>query len=193
MQLQSFLSFSWLLAILLKIIFKQKLQAMPMILLLLENWTMWKKGAIIKLAGLKFGYCPNATKTWLIMKDSLTEKTDEVFKDTGIKWHCKACIIYVLLLVTKHSNNSICRKRLTIGSNRFRLLGKIAYIEPQAAYCGFVTGFKHQMSYSMWTIPGINDQLRRRDNGIWNKFIWASTEGLNCSVEMRKLLLLPPR
>ena len=49
------------------------------------------------------------------------------------------------------------------------LLSHIANVEPQAAYCCFTTGFKHNVTYLMRTTPNINEELRRLDDAINDK------------------------
>ena len=46
----------------------------------LKNW--WKKLCIL---GPKFGYYPEASKSWLIVKEKAKQRAFTVFKDTAIK------------------------------------------------------------------------------------------------------------
>ena len=72
------------------------------------------------------------------------------------------------------------------------MLCKIAWCEPQAAYSGFIKGFKHKPIYFMRTIPNIKTQLKQLDDGIRPEFIPATTDGTNCSNTEIRLMSLPP-
>ena len=74
-----------------------------------------------------------------------------------------------------------------------RVLCKIAWCEPQAAYSGFIKGFKHKPIYFMRTIPNIKTQLKQLDDVIRTEFIPVITGGINCSDTERRLMFLPPR
>ena len=73
------------------------------------------------------------------------------------------------------------------------MLCKIAWCEPQAAYSGFIKGFKHKPIYFMRTIPNIKTQLKQLDDVIRTEFIPTMTGGINCSDTERRLMFLPPR
>ena len=73
------------------------------------------------------------------------------------------------------------------------MLCKIARCEPQAAYSGFIRGFKHQPIYFMRTIPNIKTQLKQLDDVIRTELIPAVTGGINWSDTERRLMSLPPR
>ena len=74
-----------------------------------------------------------------------------------------------------------------------RILSKIAWYEPQAAYSCFIIGFKHKPTYFMRTIPNIGKELKQLDDVVRTEFIPAITGGINCSDLERKLLSFPPK
>ena len=71
---------------------------------------------------------------------------------------------------------------------KIELLSSIARIEPQAAYSAFVSGFQHQLTYHIRTIPDLEEQLKPLDDIIDTKFIPAITDGHICSPIERELL-----
>ena len=73
------------------------------------------------------------------------------------------------------------------------MLRKIAWCEPQAAYSGFIKGFKHKPIYFMRTKPNIKTQLGQLNDVIRTEFIPAITGGINCSDTERRLMSLPSR
>lgn len=74
-----------------------------------------------------------------------------------------------------------------------KVLTQIFLTAPQSAYCAFVTGFKHKLTYVMRTIPDIGYLLRTIDECIDTEFIPAITGGHTCNHLERKLLSLPTR
>ena len=75
--------------------------------------------------------------------------------------------------------------------SQLKLLSKIAAIEPQCAYCAFTAGFKHKVTFTMRTIPGICQHLQKLDQYVEKVFIPALTNGHVPNNIERKLLSLP--
>ena len=130
----------------------------------LKNW--WKK---LCMLGPKFGYYPEASKLWLIVKEKAKKRAFTGFKDTVIKIttegqrHLGAVIAY-----SKYKRKYVRNKTNEL-INEIKVLSVIAKTEPQATDSCFVTAFKHKSSYIMRTIPDISDQLNRLDEVITSK------------------------
>ena len=142
--------------------------------------------------GPLIGYFPNASKSWLTVKEQFIDSAKEIFKETGVK-------------ITNHG-----RKHLgaVIGSSQFKeeyvskkvedwvtsiqKLTNIAKTQPQAAYCCYVNGFVHKFTYIMRTIPDISTLLYPLDDAI-NEFIKVLFESYDFSTLERKLWSLPVR
>ena len=60
-------------------------------------------------------------------------------------------------------------------------------VEPQAAYCAFVGGFKHKVTDTIRTVPDIHEHLEKLDQAVDTNF----TDGHFCNEMERKLLSLP--
>ena len=153
----------------------------------LKSW--WEKLCEI---GPKFGYYPNATKTWLITSDELFKKATNMFEGTNIQITTDGQRHLGAVIGKEQYKDQYMTEKVDEWIKQLRVLSAIAQIEPQAAYCGFVTGFKQKMAYSMRTIPKINNHLKRLDEVITTEFIPALTGGVNCSEDLRKLMSLPP-
>ena len=67
-----------------------------------------------------------------------------------------------------------------------RVLCKIAWYEPQAAYSSFITEYKHKPTYFMITILKINNQLKQLDEIVRTEFIPG---GIDCS-DIKKTAVL---
>ena len=77
--------------------------------------------------------------------------------------------------------------------NHLEVLSKVAAVEPQAAYCAFVSGFKHKVTYTIRTFPDICKHLEKLDQAVDTKFVPTLTDGHFCNKMERKLLPLPPK
>ena len=73
------------------------------------------------------------------------------------------------------------------------VLSQIDNLDPQAAYCGFTTGLRHNITYLMRPTPNINEELRRLDDAINNKLIPSFTESKLCRNDEQLLLSLPTK
>ena len=75
--------------------------------------------------------------------------------------------------------------------NQLEVLSKIGAVEPQAANCAFVGGFKHKVTYTIRTVPDIRKHLEKLDQAVDTNFIPTLTDGYFCNEMERKLLSLP--
>ena len=103
----------------------------------------------------KFGYYPEPTMTWLVVKPCVSEKVESIFfgnklmlTTEGRKYLGGSFGIgkFKDLYITTKVNEWI---------SQLELLSKIAATEPQFAYCAFTASFKHKVTYTMRTIPDI--------------------------------------
>ena len=128
------------------------------------------------LAG--FGYFPEATKSWIIVKEQYEDLAREVFGGTGVKITNKGKRHLGAVIGSNSYRTSYVEEKIDKLINQVKILSKIAKIEPQAAYTCFFTGLKHKSNYIMRTIPGIEDQLKRLDQIITTDFIPAISDDI---------------
>ena len=135
---------------------------------LTDLMTWWKK---LNQLGPAFGYYPNASKTWLVVKEEHLELAQELLAAHGVK---------VTTSDHKHLGSAIgdetymdifFQKKV----QKLNILSEIALTEPHAAYCCFIHGLKSTWNYSMHTTPGTGDFLAPIEDIIRNKFIPALT------------------
>ena len=150
------------------------------------NWKKWWD-ALYQLSP-KFGNYPESGKSWVIIKE-IDQYAVDIFRRTSIKittdgqrhLHCA-------------KDKRICiHEKINPWIKELQMLWKIAWLEPQAAYSCFVTGFKHNPTFYMRTISNISSHLKRLDEVITTEFIPEITSGINCSDIERKLMSLPPK
>ena len=154
----------------------------------LKHW--WQK---LLEFGPKFGYHPQASKTWLITKPELISKAEKEFHDTNIKITCTGQKHLGAVIGTIDYKNEYAKTKVKTWVSEIKLLSQIAATEPQAAYCAIVSDYKHKMTYYMRTIPQISELLTPLDEVITTELIPAITGGYICSKLERSLLSLPPK
>ena len=145
------------------------------------------------MLGAKFGYYPDASKSWLIVREKAKQGAFTVFKDTAIKITTKGQRHLGAVIRSSKYKREYVQNKFDELINQIKFLSMIAETEPQAAYAYFITAFKHKPSYIMRTIPDISDQLNQLDELITSEFIPAITGGIHCSDVERKLLSLPSK
>ena len=143
--------------------------------------------------GPGFGYFPEATKSWIIVKEQYEDLAREVFGGTGVKITNEGKRHLRAVIGSNSYRTSYVEEKIDKLINQVKILSKIAKIEPQAAYKCFVSGLKHKSNYIMRTIPGIEDQLKRLDQIITTDFIPAISDGILCSPTERRLIALPAK
>ena len=141
--------------------------------------------------GPKFGYYPQASKSWLIVKPTVMTKAKRMFEGTHIQITQNGKRHLGAIVGSLAYRNEFLSEKVNRWYNEIRLLSEIARIEPQAAYSCFVSGYKHKFTYCMRTIPNIGDLLKPIDEIILTKFIPAITGGIVINDLERKLISLP--
>ena len=143
--------------------------------------------------GPKYGYYPKPSKSYLIVKDGHSMRANEVFIDLDIKVTTTGQRHLGSIIGSAEYKKEYVTEAVNSWVKQFHVLSQIAEIDPQAAYCAFVTGFRNKLTYFLRTIPDINVLLRPLEDIMRNEFIPALTGGITCSEDERLLLSLTPR
>ena len=154
----------------------------------LKKW--WDE---ISSLGPGYGYFPNSSKTYLIVKPKYIEQATTLFAGQGIqvtaggRRHLGAVIGSVAFreeFVKKHVDEWIVE---------MKRLSEVAQTQPHAAYSAFVHGLTSRWSYIMRTIPNISHLLTPLEDVIHQEFI-PSLSGRPASSNVeRKIFALPAR
>ena len=155
----------------------------------IENLMYWWE-TLCKL-GPKFGYYPEASKSWLIVKPRSMTKATHTFNKTDIKITKNGKRHLGAVIGSTTYRDTYVSDKVNQWCNEIRLLSRIANIEPQAAYSCFVSGYKHKLTYCMRTIPDIGHLLKQVDDVILTELIPAITGGINVNHNEMKLISLP--
>ena len=139
----------------------------------LENLLEWWK-AICELGPL-FGYYPEESKSWLVVKSNFKKQANIIFKDTQIKITCDGKKHLGAAVGSELFKEEYVTEKIKKLCAELRTLVDIAKTEPQAAYSSFVSGFRHKLTYMMRTIPNISHLLTMFDDIVQHEFIPAIT------------------
>lgn len=114
--------------------------------------------------GGKCGYYVNASKSWVISKNSDIEKyAKETFSQSGVKFtttgkrHLGACI------GSEGFRNEYVTRKVEEWCKELKKLSSFAIEEPHAAFSAFTHGEIHRFSYFLRTIPGMEEYLKPLD------------------------------
>ena len=157
----------------------------------IEKLRLWWN-SIVQYGPL-FGYHANASKTWLVVKESKLDLARSQFEGTGVnitisgKRHLGAAI------GTYEFKEEFISGLVTEWVQQIKTLADIARIDPHSAYVAFTHGLCHRYTYFMRTIPQISEMIQPLENAIRDHLIPALTEKHFCNVIERKLLSLPVR
>ena len=143
--------------------------------------------------GPMFGYTPQPTKSWLIVKEQHQERAKEIFGGTNIQISTRGERHLGAVIGSEDFKREYCQKLCNDWIDEITLLAEIAQTQPQSAYTCFTSGYQHKFSYYLRTIPGIENYLAPVEETIRHRLIPAITGGHIVNDEERSLLALPPR
>ena len=136
---------------------------------------------------------PNASKSWLVVKEENYEQACEFFGNTQINIKTSGRKYLGSYIGTAIDKSDYANKAMNCWIAELKVLCRIARSEPHAAYTCFVSGFRHRITYLTRVIPDFCKALKLLDAFINEQFLPVLTEGYHCSEIERKLISLPVR
>ncbi|XP_066914550.1 uncharacterized protein [Clytia hemisphaerica] len=143
--------------------------------------------------GPSYGYYPQPTKSWLIVKPDQLEQAQEKFAGTDIKITSDGERHLGAVIGTDENKSQYINQKIDDWTQEINLLAEIAATYPQAAYSAYVSSYQHKLTYFLRTIPTINDELKRVDEAVRHRLIPSLTGGRIINDQEKKMLSLPPR
>ena len=144
-------------------------------------------------AGPSFGYYPNASKTWLILKDSSKmDVAKDIFESYGINITTDGNKHLGAVIGSENYKQQYVDSKVSGWVNDMEELTIIAKEEPQVALSAFTKGLCRRWTYVQRTIPGISGNFQPLEEVIAKKFIPALI-GRDISQLERRYLALPTR
>ena len=161
----------------------------------------------ISAIGPDYGYYPNASKTWLIVKEANLEEATALFQGTGVsitvdgRRHLGAAIgthSFVENYVQRKVSGwifllAICANAILPITHDYTLierLSSIATTQPHAAYAAFTHGLTSKWTYLARTIPDIEDLLQPLEDAIRQQFLPSLTGQVAFGDAARDLMAL---
>jgi len=152
----------------------------------LREW--WRK---LKELGPAYGYHPNPSKTWLLVKEQCLEKAKDIFNGYGINITSAGHRHLGSVLGGDEFLEAFVKAKISTFADELEQLCKIAKTEPQAAYSALTHGAISKWTYLMRTTPGIAPLMTPLEHILRNKFIPIITGRDAVTDEERRLLALP--
>ncbi len=140
--------------------------------------------------GPDFGYYPNASKTWLIVKEGCLDSALTHFQGTGVaiteegKRHLGAAI------GKRTFTEEYVTRKISGWVHEVERLSSIAVTQPHAAYAAFTHGVASKWKYLTRTIPDIEDLFKPLEEAIRMRFLPALT-GQNAFNDVDRDLMAP--
>lgn len=143
--------------------------------------------------GKGFGYHPNASKTYLVVKDNQLEKAKKAFAGTNVNITTEGKRHLGAVIGSSEFKDLYVREKVKTWTGEVIQLAKIATTQPHAAYAGFTHGLSSRWTYVQRTIPDIKHLFQPLEDAIHQIFIPSLTGRPPCSKPIRDLLALPVR
>ena len=138
-------------------------------------------------------YFPNASKTWLVVKEQYLKHSQLLFANTCVnvttdgRPHLGAAIGSTAFVAQYVSN------KITTWIRELKLLSSFAITQPHAAYSAFTHGLVSKWLFIARTIPNVDDLFHPLEDCIRHSFILAVTGHLPPSDLDRDFLARPTR
>ena len=143
--------------------------------------------------GPDYGYYPNASKTWLVVKVGSLEESTAIFEGTDVtitmegRRHLGAAIGSTTFI------QNYIKQKASTWIRDVEYLSSIAASEPHPAYAAFTHSQINKWTYFSRTIPDIEEFLKPLEDTIRQQFLPALT-GQNAFKHLeRDLMALPVR
>ncbi len=154
----------------------------------LYEW--WKK---LTTLGPRFGYSPNAMKTWLVTKEEHLTTATTQFANEGVNITSEGRPYLGAALGKPEFVSSYVRNKVQSWCSIVDKLSSIAAIQPHAAYAAFTHGLSNKWTYLLRTISGIGNLFEPLESEIRTKLIPKLTGQSPPNDDLRHLLSLPAR
>ena len=146
---------------------------------------------LLQLIGPDFGYLPNASKTWLIVKEDKLQAATAMFQGTGINITTQGKRHLGAALGTRTFVEEYVHSKVAGWIQEVKRLSLVALSPPHAAYAAFTHGLSSRWVYVARTTPGIGDLLIPLEEAIRNGFLTSLTGQSAFSNAERDVMALP--
>ena len=150
----------------------------------------WEK---LTTAGPHFGYLPNPTKSWLVVKPQHLQTAKDLFRETGLNIAVEGHRHLRAPIGSRDFVEDFVREKVHKWKAEIEKLLNISRSKPQAAYAVFTHGIQHRWSFISQTIPDIEELLQPLEDALRYCFIPTITGRPAVNDTERELMALPTR
>ena len=150
----------------------------------------WEK---LTTAGPHFGYLPNPTKSWLVVKPQHLQTAKDLFWETGVNITVEGHRHLGAPIGSRDFVEDFVREKVHKWKAEIEKLSNISRSKPQAAYAVFTHGIQHRWSFMSRTIPDVEELLQPLEDALRYCFIPTITGRPTVNDTERELMALPAR
>ena len=154
----------------------------------LRDW--WERLSTI---GPSYGYFPNASKTWLVIKEGLHETARSIFANTGVNVTCSGRPYLGASIGSEEYVAEQVKLKVSEWTANLKSLATIAETQPHAAFAALTHGLTSKWTYLSRTVPGIGPLLGPLDEALHSVLLPALLGRPPPSDQERTLFALPAR
>ena len=154
----------------------------------LQEW--WDR---LQSTGPLFGYHPNPSKTWLVVKPEHCSAAEAQFEGTGVNITTQGQRYLGAAVGSRPFVKEFVKKKVSSWISEIKSLSGIAKVQPQAAYTALTHGLMNEWTFLMRTIPDFSDLFQLLEDAITYQLLPSLTGRSSFSDVERELLALPTR
>ena len=143
--------------------------------------------------GPQFGYNPNSSKTWLVVKPVHLPAAEQHFRGSGVNITIQGHRHLGAPLGSKPFAEELIRDKISCWVSKIKWLTEIAKFQPQAAYTVYTRALTNRWTFLMRTAPCTDLLLQPLEEAIQHQFLPAVTGRQGITDQERELLALPVR
>ncbi|MCY4641269.1 MAG: reverse transcriptase domain-containing protein, partial [Gammaproteobacteria bacterium] len=143
--------------------------------------------------GPEYGYHPNASKTWLIVKENLHDAATTTFQGTDVNITVEGKRQLGAALGTRSFAEEYVRRKVASWVDEIERLSSIALTQPHAAYAAYTHGLMSKWTFLARTVADIGDLFKPLEDAIRHRFLPALTGQNAFNDAERELMALPVR
>ena len=143
--------------------------------------------------GPMYGYYPNASKSWLLVKEQHLHKATDIFHGTDVSITSEGRSVLGSPVGTCAFVDKFVDEKIVVWSNELMALSHIAVFQPHDAYAGFIHCISNRWSYLSRTCPNICNKFDVLEQIIRQRLIPSLIDRNSLNDIERELLSLPIR
>ena len=157
----------------------------------IDRLLMW--GHKLVDVGPTFGYFPNPSKTWLLVKEDLMDKANELFHDTGVFIMSEDRPVLGSPVGTPDFISNWVKEKIDLWVDELLTLTEFSKMDPQAVYSSLTHGWMSHWTYLSRTCPDISPLLHPLEDTLRSKLLPSLTSQATPNDTFRDLFALPCR